>query len=78
VVIALNARRFVCGNPACAVATFAEQVPGLTVCHQRRTPALRGLLESLALALAGRIPTGGEAGHHGIPFLADPAHPRSA
>jgi hypothetical protein len=42
VVIALNARRFVCGNPACAVATFAEQVPGLTVCHQRRTPALRG------------------------------------
>ncbi len=34
--------------------TFAEQVPGVTQRHQRRTPVLRGLLERVALALAGR------------------------
>jgi len=28
--VVLAARRFGCGNPACPVATFAEQVPGLT------------------------------------------------
>jgi transposase len=47
-------RRFVCGNPAGLVATFAEQVPGLTAAWQRRTAGLRGLLERVALALAGR------------------------
>jgi hypothetical protein len=36
------------------VATFAEQVSGLTAGHQRRTVGLRGLLERVALALAGR------------------------
>lgn len=28
--VVLEVRRFCCGNPACPVATFAEQVPGLT------------------------------------------------
>ena len=50
----LEVRRFRCGNPACEVATFAEQVPGLTSWYQRRTAGLRGLLEKVALALAGR------------------------
>jgi len=36
------------------VATFAEQVDGLTARHQRRTTGLRSLLEQVALALAGR------------------------
>jgi transposase len=52
--VVLQACRFRCGNPACPVATFAEQVPGLTGWYQRRTSQLRGLLEKVALALAGR------------------------
>jgi hypothetical protein len=36
------------------VATFAEQVPGLTSWYQRRTAGLQSLLEKVALALAGR------------------------
>ena len=52
--VVLEACRFRCGNPACPVATFAEQVPGLTGWYQRRTAQLRGLLERVALALAGR------------------------
>jgi transposase len=52
--VVLEACRFRCGNPACPVATFAEQVPGLTSWYQRRTARLRGLLEKVALALAGR------------------------
>jgi transposase len=52
--VELEVRRFICGNPACEVATFAEQVSGLTAGHQRRTVGLRGLLERVALALAGR------------------------
>jgi transposase len=52
--VVLEVRRFCCGNPACPVATFAEQVPGLTGWYQRRTAGLRGLLEKVALALAGR------------------------
>jgi transposase len=52
--VVLEACRFRCGNPACPVATFAEQVPGLTGWYQRRTAQLRGLLEKVALALAGR------------------------
>ncbi len=52
--VVLVACRFRCGNPACPVATFAEQVPGLTSWYQRRTARLRGLLEKVALALAGR------------------------
>jgi zinc-finger of transposase IS204/IS1001/IS1096/IS1165 len=30
--VVLQVRRFRCGNPACPVKTFAEQVPGLTAC----------------------------------------------
>jgi len=52
--VVLRVRRFICDNPACAVATFAEQVDGLTARHQRRTVGLRSLLERIALALAGR------------------------
>lgn len=52
--VVLEACRFRCGNPACPVATFAEQVPGLTGWYQRRTAQLRDLLEKVALALAGR------------------------
>jgi transposase len=52
--VMLEACRFRCGNPACPVATFAEQVPGLTSWYQRRTAGLQSLLEKVALALAGR------------------------
>jgi len=52
--VMVSVRRFRCANPACPAGTFAEQVPGLTAFYQRRTPALRALLETAALALAGR------------------------
>jgi hypothetical protein len=54
VLAGLEVRRLICDNPACPVATFAEQVEGLTARHQRRTAGLRSLLERVALALAGR------------------------
>lgn len=41
--IELEVRRFVCSNTGCPVATFAEQVNGLTERHQRRTVGLRAL-----------------------------------
>ncbi|MFE7268440.1 hypothetical protein ACFU9B_41785 [Streptomyces sp. NPDC057592] len=34
--------------------TFAEQVPGLTVRYQRRTPQLQRLVEAIGVVLAGR------------------------
>ena len=46
----LEVRRLICDNPACLVATFAEQVKGLTARHQRRTAGLRNLQERVALA----------------------------
>ncbi|WP_344319849.1 ISL3 family transposase, partial [Nocardia ninae] len=52
--ICLRVRRFYCGNPDCARTTFAEQVPGLTTAHARRTPLLRSTLERIALSLGGR------------------------
>lgn len=52
--VLVSVRRFRCANPGCPAVTFAEQVPGLTAFCQRRTPALRALLETAALALAGR------------------------
>ncbi|HEY2269192.1 MAG TPA: ISL3 family transposase [Streptosporangiaceae bacterium] len=52
--IDLQARRFFCGNPACARRTFAEQVPGLTTRYGRRTSALQAVLQAVALALGGR------------------------
>ncbi|WP_460309056.1 ISL3 family transposase, partial [Actinocorallia aurea] len=54
VLIELQVRRFRCGNRSCPVATFAEQVEGVTQRRQRRTPGLRRTLERVALALAGR------------------------
>ena len=52
--VVLEVCRFRCGSPACPVATFAEQVPGLAGWYQRRTGGLRDLLEKVALALPGR------------------------
>jgi transposase len=54
VVIRLAVRRFFCGNPACPMTTFAEQVPGLTARYRRRSVPLLGLLAQIGLALAGR------------------------
>jgi transposase len=54
VVIRLAVRRLFCGNPACPVTTFAEQVEGLTSRYARRTPALAAMLGAVAIALAGR------------------------
>ena len=78
--VVLEVRRFCCGNPACEVATFAEQVPGLTGWYQRRTASLRALLEKVALALAGRAgcPAGRGAGRGRVPVHADPSGPGAA
>lgn len=54
VVIDLSVRRWYCDNSPCPRATFVEQVEGLTVRYQRRTPQLQQQLEAVALALAGR------------------------
>ena len=50
----LRVRRFFCDSEGCGVRTFAEQVTGLTVRYARRTVLVRGMLESIGLALAGR------------------------
>ncbi|WP_327371798.1 hypothetical protein [Streptomyces sp. NBC_01217] len=52
--IDLSVRRLYCDNAACAKVTFAEQVPGLTVRYQRRTPLLQNLVEAVGVVLAGR------------------------
>lgn len=54
VVIDLSVRRWYCDNSSCPRTTFVEQVNGLTVRYQRRTPQLQEQLEAVALALAGR------------------------
>jgi zinc-finger of transposase IS204/IS1001/IS1096/IS1165 len=54
VMIRLAVRRFFCDEPDCPAHTFAEQVEGLTTAYARRTPLLRGMLEAMGLALAGR------------------------
>lgn len=54
VVVDLSVRRWYCGNLRCPRATFVEQVEGLTVRYQRRTPQLQQLMEAVALALGGR------------------------
>ena len=54
VVIHLVVRRFICANADCQTVTFTEQVPGLTLPYRRRTVALLGVLEHIAVALAGR------------------------
>ncbi|MEX2985570.1 ISL3 family transposase [Streptomyces sp. C36] len=52
--IDLSVRRLYCENAACSKTTFAEQVPGLTVRYQRRTPLLQHLVEAVGVVLAGR------------------------
>ena len=54
VVIRLAVRRFFCEAAECPARTFAEQVEGLTAVYARRTLLLTGMLEAIALALAGR------------------------
>jgi transposase len=54
VMICLSVRRFFCPGPGCAKVTFAEQVPGLTSRHARRSPGLTGVLQAIALAAGGR------------------------
>ncbi|MDJ0465886.1 transposase family protein [Streptomyces sp. H27-C3] len=51
--IDLSVRRLYCENTACSRTTFVEQVDGLTVRYQRRTPALQRVVEAIAVALAG-------------------------
>ncbi|WP_455569519.1 ISL3 family transposase [Streptomyces violascens] len=53
VMIDLSVRRLYCENPDCSKQTFAEQIAGLTVRYQRRTPALQNVVEAVARALAG-------------------------
>lgn len=50
----MSVRRLYCENTTCPKATFAEQVPGLSVRYQRRTPRLQGLVEDVGVVLAGR------------------------
>ncbi len=52
--IDLSVRRLYCENTTCPKVTFAEQVPGLTVRYQRRTPRLQSLVEDVGVVLAGR------------------------
>ena len=52
--IHLHVRRFFCDQDACRQKIFAEQIPGLTRHHARRTPHLSELLTHLAMALGGR------------------------
>ncbi|GAA0915730.1 ISL3 family transposase [Nonomuraea longicatena] len=52
--IELEVRRFICGELSCERGIFTEQVDGLTQRHARRSNALRALLTSIAVALAGR------------------------
>ncbi|MDX2565421.1 ISL3 family transposase [Streptomyces sp. TX20-6-3] len=52
--IDLSVRRLYCESTTCPKVTFAEQVPGLTVRYQRRTPALQRLVEDVGVVLAGR------------------------
>jgi hypothetical protein len=54
VVVQVTVRRFFCDSTHCPARTFAEQVDGLTSRHARRTPLLRGMLDAIGLALAGR------------------------
>ena len=49
-----SVNRFFCGNDACAKATFAEQVPGLTTRYGRRTCSLEDVLRAVAMSLGGR------------------------
>jgi transposase len=48
--ICLQVRRFICGNAACTVRTFVEQVDGVTRRRLRSTDRVRKSLTSIGLA----------------------------
>ena len=52
--IRLMVRRFRCAAASCGRVTFAEQVPGLTFRHGRRSSGTQVLLRAIAHQLAGR------------------------
>ncbi|WP_405547459.1 ISL3 family transposase [Streptomyces phaeochromogenes] len=52
--IDLSVRRLYCENADCPKVTFTEQVPGLTVRYQRRTPLLQQVVQAVGVLLAGR------------------------
>ncbi|MFM9700213.1 Mu transposase domain-containing protein [Streptomyces europaeiscabiei] len=52
--IELSVRRLYRENTACEKVTFAEQIPGLTVRYQRRTPLLQQVVEAAGVLLSGR------------------------
>jgi transposase len=52
--IRLRVRRFFCDGEGCGRRTFVEQVAGLSTRYARCTVLLRGMVESIGLALAGR------------------------
>ncbi|MGP4105211.1 ISL3 family transposase, partial [Nonomuraea sp. KM90] len=54
VLIHLRVHRFLCCASTCAKATFAEQIPGLTVRYGRRSIRAVRALQAIALALGGR------------------------
>ncbi|MEU9197858.1 ISL3 family transposase [Streptomyces hundungensis] len=54
VLFRLLVRRLFCDTPGCGRRTFAEQVEGLTVRYQRRSPLLQHLVEMAGVLLAGR------------------------
>jgi transposase len=54
VLIHLRVHRFFCRTSTCTKATFAEQIPGLTVRYGRRSIRAARALQAIALALGGR------------------------
>ncbi|MDQ0605087.1 transposase [Streptomyces canus] len=54
VLIGLSVRRLFCDAPGCRRRTFAEQVEGLTVRYQRRSPLVQHLVVMAGVLLAGR------------------------
>jgi hypothetical protein len=52
--ISLTVRRLFCDGPNCGRRTFAEQIEGLMVRYQRRSPLLQHLVEMAGVLLAGR------------------------
>lgn len=54
VLVTLRVRRFFCDQPNCAKRTFAEQVPGLTARHARRTAPVEQAVQAVGMALGGR------------------------
>jgi hypothetical protein len=68
VTIVLTVRRLFCDQLDCTKKTFAEQVPGLTTRHGRRTRPAVDVVQAVAMALGGR------AGSRLVDRLAVPAN----